>query len=243
MGISWDEAYADSALTFAREHRLPIINETSGWGSLRFHLGKVGWVLTEPGQAVSEGFSLRFESRHAARGKDPLLRAIGKARTVLDLTAGWGADALHLARAGYSVVSIERNPVVYCLLSQAHAWLEDEALARRLRFINLDAALADLPDQLESMLDEAPSFDLVYLDPMFADKRAKTARARKPMQLMQKLAGEQQAANDRALLGNALVLAGKRVVVKRALRAAPISRSRLQGDIRSKLLRFDLYLP
>jgi 16S rRNA (guanine1516-N2)-methyltransferase len=188
-------------------------------------------------------FLLQFEARYVSQGKDPLLNAMGKALTVLDLTAGWGADALHIALSGRRVVSVERNPVVYQLLVQARNQLGDSMLAERLEFVHLDSAREDFAQRLAQKLESEVDFDLVYLDPMFTDKSLTRAKAKKPMRLMQRLTDAPSEHNEQQLFGNALVIAQKRVVVKRGLKALHITRKKPQGSIKSKLLRFDLYQP
>lgn len=63
------------------------------------------------------------------------------------------------------------------------------------------------------------------------------------MAIMQQLVPPPQAGNESALFANAMRIAQKRVVVKRALKAPYIDGRVPQGSIKSKLLRFDLYLP
>ena len=38
---------------------------------------------------------------------------------VLDTSAGWGVDCWTVAKAGYSVIAVERDPIMNCLLSRA----------------------------------------------------------------------------------------------------------------------------
>ena len=243
VAISWAEGYETTALKFAREHTLPIINELLAWRGLCFCLQTGGWVLKDMSGEIQSPFSLRFEARNVSRGKDPLLKAMGNAQMVLDLTAGWGGDALHIALSGRRVVSVERNPVVYQLLVQARDQLEDTELAARLMFLHLDAAGDDFAQKIDHFLKPGEQFELVYLDPMFADKALKRAKVKKPMRLMQRLSDKPSNTNEQRLLENAMAIAQKRVVVKRGLKAPYIVNTRPQGSIKSKLLRFDLYTP
>ena len=243
VAISWAEGYATPALDFARKHTLPIINELPGWRGLCFCLEADGWALQDLSGEIQTPFNLRFEARNVSRGKDPLLNAMGKARTVLDLTAGWGVDAVHIALSGRRVVSVERNPVVYQLLVQARDQLENEELAGRLTFLHLDAAGDDFAHQINQYLIPGEQFELVYLDPMFSDKVLKRAKSKRPMRLMQRLTDTPSDTNERQIFENAMTIAQKRVVVKRGLKASYITDAQPQGSIKSKLLRFDLYNP
>ncbi len=243
VAISWAEGFETPARDFARRHTLPIINELPGWRGLCFCLGGGGWVLEDLSGEMLSPFVLQFQARHTSRGKDPLLNAMGKAQSVLDLTAGWGADALHIALSGRRVVSVERNPIVYQLLVQARDEMCDSALAERLTFVHLDAAGASFRQDLIRCLESDANFELVYLDPMFAGKSLKRAKTKKPMRLMQRLTDAPSDSNEACLFENALAIAQKRVVVKRGLKAPYITQMKPQGSIRSKLLRFDLYQP
>jgi len=243
VAISWAAGFETPARNFAREYTLPIINELPAWRGLCFFLEPTGWVLKDLSDDRLIPFVLQFEARYTAQGKDPLLKAMGKARTVLDLTAGWGVDALHIALSGRHVVSVERNPVVYQLLVQARNQLGSSELAERLEFIHLDSARKDFAQCLANKLEPGVDFDLVYLDPMFTDKPLKRAKAKKPMRLMQRLTEVPSERNEQQLFANALAIAQKRVVVKRGLKAQYITQQVPQGSINSKLLRFDLYQP
>lgn len=91
-------------------------------------------------------------------------------------------------------------------------------------------------------LQNKPSFDVIYLDPMFPHKK-KSALVKKEMQAFQLLLGADQ---DSSLLFNAALLASpKRVVVKRPNSAPSIVNElgRLPSmAITSKKHRFDVYL-
>ena len=161
---------------------------------------------------------------------------------VLDGTAGLGRDAFVLASLGCTVQMVERHPVVYQMLKQALSGL-DQNLANRLCFLHLDSAQNHFERQLKGTFESTMSFDLVYLDPMFQGSTQKRAKSRKPMQIMQQLVSAPTMDNERCLFENAMNIATKRVVVKRALNAAYIDDRVPQGSIKSKLLRFDLYKP
>lgn len=242
IAISWAPGFKAIAHAFARQNELPIINELGQWSGLCFHLDKRGWSIVETAESRRDAFVLRFSSKYSAQGKDPLLRAMGKAKSVLDMTAGWGADALHIAESGRNVIALERHPVVYQLLQQARAGL-DASLQQRLQFFHADVSASDFEKKLFNVLAEKPDFDLVYIDPMFAGKSAKSAKTKKPMTLLQKLVEPPSQDNERQLFDRAMNIAQQRVVVKRALKAPYLANAVPQGSIKSKLLRFDLYRP
>jgi 16S rRNA (guanine1516-N2)-methyltransferase len=121
---------------------------------------------------------------HGALGKDPLIRAcLAKKNSplILDLTAGWGKDAMLLARAGARVILLEKHPVMAALLEDAHSRLEDHALKDRMRIHWIDAH-----DYLHQ-LSQQDFPDVIYLDPMHPS-RQKQALVKKHLQALQTLA-------------------------------------------------------
>jgi 16S rRNA G966 N2-methylase RsmD len=240
--ISWAVGFKTTACAFARENRLPIINELNDWRGLRFHLDATGWSIIDGRSPKEDAFVLQLAPKRLAQGRDPLLKALGSAKSVLDMTAGWGGDALHIAQSGRAVWSVERHPVVSKLLAQAHEVLHND-LQCRLNFVQSNAAVRSFPKELLGKLKRETNFDLVYLDPMFQAKPSKNAKAKKPMRILQRLMEEPSVQNEQGLFDNAMQLAQHRVVVKRGLKAPYITNLKPQGSIKSKLLRFDLYRP
>ena len=181
------------------------------------------------------GAPLRINFDRVRAGPDPLLKAVGRrARTVVDATAGWGVDAVHLARRGMTVTAVEKNPVVAALLAHAHAACSDAQLKARLAIVHGDSIA-----YLGGMLTPP---DVVYLDPMYPPPSSakSVAAAKKPLVLLRMLAGP---ADDCApLFAQAMSRATQRVVVKRPRRAQPLQPGRV-GETGGKLVRFDIYQP
>jgi len=208
-----------------------------------------------------------------ARGRPPLVRALGRrvrpaALCVLDATAGWGRDGVACAALGARVVLCERDPVLaaLCVLDATAGWGRDgvacAALGARVVLCERDPVLAALPaDGLERAPRQAPALaarvrllpgpaetaleataaDVVLLDPMFPPGRS--ARARKPLQLLQELLGpgdDEEAAL--ALLDVALARARDRVLVKRPRHAPPLGGRPPTASQRGRALRWDVYL-
>ena len=167
-----------------------------------------------------------------AAGPDPLLRAIGaQAKTVVDVTAGWASDAVHLARCGLTVIAVEKNHLVVAMLMYAYGACLDEQLKTRLEIVHADGA-----EYLRTMTN---SPDVVYLDPMYPPK-SKSAAVKKPLAILQMLVGP--AGNAAVLFEQAMSQARRRVVVKRPHHAPPIYPGKV-GETRGKLVRFDIYKP
>ena len=113
-----------------------------------------------------------------------LLKAIGKKNKnlkIYDLTAGLGRDSLLMALAGYDVVMVEKNKLIFQMLNHAYEKLarEDNLLAKKISLIN--------EDNYKFVKNMSVNKDILfYLDPMFA-ARVKTAKVKKEMQIMQQI--------------------------------------------------------
>ena len=169
--------------------------------------------------------------------KQPLARAIGlsskKTPNVIDATAGMGRDSFVLASLGCKVQMIERSPVVAAMLEdaldRARQDVEASLIADRLSVICVDAC---------DYLSEAGSADVIYLDPMYPEKR-KSAAVKKDMRALQMLVGPDQ--DSQRLLKIALLKAKHRVVVKRPKQAEPLEGQQPNSSISSPNTRYDIY--
>lgn len=144
-----------------------------------------------------------------------LPKAVGLDKTrgcisVLDVTAGMGADAWSLAALGCKVHMLEKSGVMAALLfdglkrANNEGSAEEKAILERLSMVRADA------HEFLSALNEKP--DVITLDPMFPP-RSKSAKVKKDMALMQQFLP----VNDdlESLLILAKQKASKRVVLKR----------------------------
>jgi 16S rRNA (guanine1516-N2)-methyltransferase len=170
-----------------------------------------------------------------------IARAVGlkKLRNprVADLTAGLGRDAFVLASLGCPVTLVERSPVVHALLHDGleRARVCEDAAVReivsRMRLVHADSR--------EWLAVQGAAFDVIYLDPMFPERR-KSALVKKEMRIFQALVGEDEDAA--ALLEPARALCRSRVVVKRPSRAPFLGGRSPSWSISGKSTRFDIYL-
>jgi 16S rRNA (guanine1516-N2)-methyltransferase len=231
--------YAQSILA-----SLPAAQLTQDSDSARFHL-----ILTKdhleirlntqnaPGPVLVDFNSGRLQWR---RGQGELIsRAFGISKLtaphLLDTTAGLGQDAFVLASKGCSVTLLERSPVIAALLYDGlvrATHVSDTAeITARMRLIREDA--------IHFLNTSEESFDFIYLDPMYP-ARTKSAQSRKEMHLLQELLDPRQ--NDAELLTLARQKAGKRVVVKRPLKAGSLGQQKPSYSISGKNVRFDVYV-
>jgi 16S rRNA (guanine1516-N2)-methyltransferase len=145
---------------------------------------------------------------------------------VLDATAGLGRDAFTLYTLGCDVICIERSPVVAALFQ--------DGLQRA--GIELPLVVCDACEYMAA-LHEKERPDVVYLDPMFPERR-KSAAVKKEMQYMQALLGADDAD---ALFESAIKCARKRVVIKRPAHARQVG-GKPNHSLGGKTVRFDVYL-
>lgn len=155
---------------------------------------------------------------------------------VLDMTAGLGGDGFVLASLGCAVTLLERNPVVHALL--------DDGLRRAVAAEDTDlAVIAERmqlhPSSAAQFVANRPLYDLVYLDPMFPERKKKSAKARKEMAAFHLLVGEDGDADE--LLEHALECAEYRVVVKRPAHAPWLAGRKPSVERLGKSTRFDIY--
>lgn len=220
----------------------------AGWSMVREPQGRV--LIGPNGVRVAPSFSSGRGASHAREAdlaRQPFARALaiaalrarlGRVPSVLDATAGLGADAWLAAALGARVWLLERNATVHAVLGDAllRAAEDDDArvrqIAKRLTLLPSSATLAD-----------APPPDVVYLDPMYPQRRVRGGR-RKGIEALQGIVGHDH--DNDGLLDAALSVAGTRVVVKRPSGAAPLASQ--AGHVRNDTIdgpntRYDRYLP
>jgi 16S rRNA (guanine1516-N2)-methyltransferase len=221
----------EHAASLARELNLPLVDSDSpdydlllAWTGTRLELRdnrdpRVGAVYVDFARAARQ---------RTLVARDPLVRAIGRqTRFVVDATLGLAGDAYLLARYGYEVLGIERNPALVALI--------DDALVRAGQAVGLRLMTGDARSILPS-LDPAP--DVVYMDPMFPPKRRASSAVRKELRLLRLLVGEDIDAQE--LFNVARRVARQRVVVKRPDHAPPLE-ANPTVSYGGKLVRYDVY--
>lgn len=214
-----------------------------------------GLSLARGKMTLRADFSSEFKRlRPGALGRELLVRAarIKQAAGPLhavDATAGLGADALLLAAAGFTVDLYERNPVIAALLEDAlHRAREVPELAEvagRMRLAGSDSigALQGMAARERDGEEARPASritrpDVVYLDPMFPERR-KSAAVKKKFQLLHGL--EVPCEDEGALLGAARMVRPRKVVVKRPVKGPYLAGARPSYSIAGKAVRYDCY--
>lgn len=160
----------------------------------------------------------------------------GYAPRAVDATAGLGADSLLLAASGFEVELFESDPVIAALLEDAlrrareHPKLVDIVSRMHLHPCDSIAALPHLP----------VSPDVVYLDPMFPERR-KSAAVKKKFQLLHRL--ERPCGNQEELLHAALAAHPRKVVVKRPVKGPDLAGVKPSHTVAGKAVRYDCIVP
>src|SRR3990167_2732906 len=128
--------------------------------------------------------------RQFGGGKNQLIaKAIGikpkQTLTVFDATAGLGRDGFVLAALGCAVTLCERSEKVYVALCDAITRANQEPWFQAL---SLKLIRADARDYL-SHLDKNNYFDVIYIDPMFPERK-KSALVKKEMRDLRDIVGD-----------------------------------------------------
>ena len=183
-------------------------------------------------------FSPKFLSRVKAASKNTelLARAVGTRQglKVLDCTAGLGREGFLLAHLGCDVTLIERSKVIYTLLLDALNWASfDPDLKKVVDRISLYQSDA------KEYLYRHSSWDVIYIDPMFPDKK-KTSLPKGDMQYLQRFLSKEK--NDVSLLKSAFRCKFRRLVVKRPLKTRDKEIRKADRSIQNDKIRFDIYI-
>jgi len=165
--------------------------------------------------------------------------------TILDITAGLAKDAFVLACLGCSVTMIERHPIIAELVKNAlfHAKTDESFQIIKQQGFNL--IKADALHYLKNISNKRSTIkpDVIYMDPMYPERK-KSASVKKSMQMLQKLIcfDSNKVSDETSLLTQALMVAQKRVVVKRPKGAPTLTDKAPTMCIESKITRYDVYV-
>lgn len=203
-----------------------VVGETDAW-------------LAMSGSQVRIAFDSASMLHRRRGGQNELLgRAVGiKAglqRSVWDATGGLGRDAFVLADLGCQVTLCERVPVL--------AWLLDEAInaARVSGYDKVREAAAKMTVQhYDSRLLHVPPDSILYLDPMFPERK-KRAAVKKEAAMLQCLTDSED--DSESLWDWAWHQPVERIVVKRPLRAPALGSQKPSHTLAGKTVRFDVFV-
>lgn len=242
-----DPTLADKAGILAKQLGLPAYNPKDNGPALLLTLTPERLELRQTGKGSGGplfvdfiGGAIEYRRKHTSSRKEAIARAIGlKGGTsplVLDLTAGIGRDSFILAGLGCTVHMVERSSILAALLADGIARAKKEpTLAGIMSRMHL--IVGDSLEIMRHWQRERP--EVVCIDPMYPH-RSKSALVKKEMRLIRLLVGDDEGGDS--LLGAALGLASRRVVVKRPRLAPALIGAEPNFTISGKNSRFDVYL-
>lgn len=182
--------------------------------------------------------SPKLQHRRRSGHNELLGRAVGvkagASPRVVDATAGLGRDAYVLGDLGCEVTLVERSPVLALLLAEAL----ERARISSVESVRAAAARMCLR-QADSCSLEVPEGVVIYLDPMFTQRRG-SAAAKKDLSVLQALHTATDS-EDGELFRWAMAQPARRVVVKRPAKAPPLQQRQPSHAIMGKAIRFDVY--
>ena len=225
--------YESQVEQISSKYQIPtVVNQENS--SIRFLLDIEDGILKliEPGSVRFRPICCHSGSLQRISRRTLLGRAVGrKAQTVVDATAGLGGDAFLLSRMGYSVLAIERHPVIAALLEDGISRILEKSDRIKLEF--------RFADSRKTLINLNESPDVIYLDPMYPTGRKSSVAVARPIRILRELAGDDSDADS--LLDASLRSASRRVVIKRPRFAESLRRDRLSDSVTGKLVRYDLY--
>jgi len=195
------------------------------------------WMLVDSEKRKLEiDFDLnKHDYNRSHKGSGELIaRAVGvkeHIKKIIDLTSGLGIDAVLLAQIGFQVISIERNPLIYFLLSEAQKKTQRKEV-QSIQWVQGDSRIY-LTDY---KITEPTS---CYFDPMYPEKK-KSALPRQEMVIFRELVGSDYDASS--TLKFAVQVGFNRTAVKRPVKANVVLEAP-DFQLTSKLVRFDIYYP
>lgn len=203
-------------------------------------LGKVG----QKGKVQVDFGAAAAEYRRTKGGGELIAKAVQHTASpvVWDATGGLGRDSWVLASHHLNVRIFEHNIAVYALLLDGwqRAFRQPE-LAKIAE--NITLSYGDSSVLMPSFLrDTMTQPDVVYLDPMYPERK-KSAAVKKEMAYFHELLGVHGEQNEADLFQAALLVAKKRVVVKRPRLGEFLCQKQPAYQYQGKSTRFDVYLP
>lgn len=225
----------DLAESISRRVKAPVSDKIGD--GLTLLVDREGVSLVGFGLSLRGDFSEMLRRLSDGRLSHEMLVKITKTSSenplAVDATAGMGEDSILLAAAGYEVVMFERDAVIAALLR--------DALQRARRNPSLKEIVGRMRliegDSVELMSELARSPELIYLDPMFPERK-KSGLINKKLQLIQKL--ESPCSGEKELLDAALAVKPAKIVIKRPLKGELLAGRKPSYSVKGKAIRYDV---
>lgn len=192
---------------------------------------------------------LHYETQALQNRQKSLIKAlrfksIARPR-ILDACAGFGRDALSLAAAGCNVTMYEKNRIVAAITQNALQRARYNKTTNNSIPALFDHIQCHQGDSIKFMkqLSGTDTFDAIYLDPMFPEKKS-NAKVKKESRFLRLLATLDNIEPDHLpLLTTALQCPVKRVVLKRPVYAPASKNPAPSGIIAGKTTRYEIFQP
>jgi 16S rRNA (guanine1516-N2)-methyltransferase len=154
---------------------------------------------------------------------------------LLDTTCGAGEDSLKALALDCRVTAVERSPILAALVLDAIHRARQERefnalLDEKFTFIFSDAR--------DVMLAQPADFDVIYVDPMFPEKR-KSAASMIKMRVFHMIVGDDLDAHQ--TVAKALEMNAQRLIIKRPLRGEALWPEPTHS-FRGSSTRYDMYI-
>lgn len=223
-----------------KEGRLNLLNCEKG---IEAHFYKDSQLYKVPLHWNEPKFLQRFKkglSKKELFSKALHLKTADSPVTVFDMTGGFATDSLMMARMEFEVVIFEESAFLFDLLAwNLRSGFLDTELNVYLKNIK-NVHWGDSTLLVQQQVESSGVPQVIYLDPMFPDKRKKSL-APKEMQLLQLFLNHSDL-EDKAqhLLDIGLDIGSKKVVLKRPLKSPTLS-PKPTHQFEGKTIRYDIY--
>lgn len=228
----------DRAKKIARDFGVPLLNEIPNEKESKYFVAdKTGISFVSGGKTLKGDFTpllKRVGGGHLAH--EIILKAAKpeKDGRAVDFTAGLGEDSFILAAAGYRVEMFEHNPITALLLK--------DALIRAKK----DPKLKDIAERMTLSVGDSKELaekigylpDLIYLDPMFPEKK-KSAETKNKMQVLHTI--EKPCDDEEEIMKAAFSANPKKIVVKRPPESKFLAGLEPTYSVERKAVRYDVY--
>ena len=231
----------DMARRIAAQFETEIIHEPpNDKNTSYFLIDKTGIAFSAGGQLLKGDFTTMLKRTTGGHLQhEILLKTAGQdadknpgSLRAVDCTAGLGEDSFILAAGGYRVEMFEHNPVTAILLSDALRRAKNNSLLKE----TAGRMSLRIGDSKELLAGLSYTPDLIYLDPMFPEKK-KNAESKKKLQVLHKI--ESPCADEEELLQAALQVHPRKIIIKRPPDGPYLAGMKPNYSVERKAVRFD----
>lgn len=226
----------DRARRIAERFECEVTNEIpNNKDAMYFVMDKTGISFVARGQVLKGDFTRLLNRVTGGHLQHEILLKVagdGQGLRAVDATAGLGEDSFILAAGGFDVELFEHNPVTATLLKDALVRGNNDP---KLRDITRKMVLKE-GDSKELMQSLSYVPDIIYLDPMFPEKK-KSAETKKKLQVLHKI--ELPCSDEVELLETAMTVKPGKIIIKRPPGCENLAGVKPTYVVERKAVRFD----